>query len=199
MCDPMTIAGVAMTAGSIGLNTMAASRTAKAQGVAMQRQLAGQQQLDAEAQAVNQQSLARYGGFAQGQEGRANELSSFYGSNRAPINAGAGLPTSSNVAIQNEVAKQQSAADAYGAQQDAALGKLRSFGDYLAQQNRGQARDASLIGQIGSFKTGLASTLGYDLQAASMKGQGLQTAGSLLGALGSSLTRGGLTGSLKLA
>jgi hypothetical protein len=67
MCDPVTIGGIALSAGSMVMNNMAQAKVDKAREGAMTAERIRQNQLDQEAMALNAQSQGRYEDF-QGQQ-----------------------------------------------------------------------------------------------------------------------------------
>lgn len=194
MCDPLTIAGMALTAGSTVMHTMAANKAAKARSDAISAERMRQNTLEQEANALNTASQDRYGpGYEKGREATAKQLgdvlgSQDIGSDTAVGGVAEGPPDTSAVAVQ-ESKKQQAAAKDYTAKQGQARGKLLSFGDYLGDTSRMQARDASLVGQIGGFMKDSSNQLPYELDAASHKGDSLNMFGDLLN-LGGSLALG---------
>ncbi len=104
------------------------------------------------------------------------------------------LPSStSNITVREEE-RQRNNAQQFTNQQGQALGQLRSFGDFLGGIGRDQARDASLIGQIGGFKMGSQGVLPYELDEAGKAGDGMRFFGDLLGGAGSVATGAGLSG-----
>ena len=64
----------------------------------------------------------------------------------------------------------------------------------LADTSLGQARDASLIGQVGGFKSGSSAVVPYELDKASEAGDGLKTLADILGGVGTVGTMAGLAG-----
>lgn len=202
MCTPLAIAGIALTVGSTVMNTIAANKAQKARDAAMAAERIRQRGLDQEAQALNVQSQDRYQDFEGQQEERSSELGQMFADQKieaADQNAQATqemiLPQSGSDITVREEAKQRSLADAFTDQQGFALGNLRSFGDLIGEIGRGQARDASLIGQIGGFKRGSSNVLPIELDAASRAGDKYKLFGDILG-LGGSLAIGkGLQGS----
>lgn len=104
------------------------------------------------------------------------------------------MPQSGSPLIVQEDAKQGAKENAFVSQQGNALGALRAFGDVLGTASRGQARDASAIGQVNNFKTGSSNVLPLELDAAQSAGAGAQTFGDILGLGGSLLTAKGLSG-----
>lgn len=205
MCDPITIAGLALTAGSTVANTMAQSKIQAARNDALAAERIRQNTYDKEAAALNVKDQNSYTNFADQQDAKSQELGDYFQSqqlsSQADTAAAAGeqtaaaaLPTSaSNITVQEE-AKQRAKAKDFTDTQAASLGKLRSFGDLMGDLGRSQARDASLIGQIGSFKKGSSAVLPYELEAAQEKGNSLKLFGDLLGLGGSVATAAGLGG-----
>lgn len=193
MCNPMMIAGLVLTAGSIAANSAAASQANKAREGAMTAERIRQKGYQQEADALNQDAQSQYQDFGTKQETKAGQLADYYqGQQAAAPLPDSAVPTSaSNITVQEE-AKQRDAAKDYTDKTGAALGQLRAFGDVMADTGRVQARDASQIGQIGGFMRGSQGVLPYELEAASHKGDGLRTAGSIMGAVGSMLTMGSL-------
>lgn len=195
MCDPLTIAGIALTAGSTVANAAAAGRVAKARDNALAAERMRQNKLDREADAVNLQSQDRYQNFEGQQAQEATKLGDYFsGQTTAEPTAGEALPTAtSNITVQEEE-KQRAKAREFTDQTGQALGNLRSFGDLLGTIGRAQARDAGLISQIGGFKAGSSNVLPLELDEASQKGNGLKLLGDILGGMGSVATGAGLSG-----
>lgn len=202
MCDPVTIAGIALTAGSTLANSIAASKVAKARSNVMAAERIRQNALDQEAQNINTQSQDRYQDFGDQQAQTASDLGKYFTdqkiedatANQAATNELNVPQSSSNITVREEQ-KQRDKADAFGQQQGEALGNLRAFGDLLGGIGRSQARDASLIGQIGGFKQGSSNVVPYELDAANSAGDGLKLFGDVLGlggtiALGKGLSAG---------
>ncbi|TGT76140.1 MULTISPECIES: hypothetical protein [unclassified Mesorhizobium] len=207
MCDVLTLTGIALTAGSTLANSIAASKVDRARNNVMAAERIRQNKLDQEAANINTQSQDRYKDFGGQQAQTASDLGQYFADQRiedATANQAAtnqlNVPaSSSNVTVQEEQ-KQRDKADAFGQQQGEALGNLRSFGDLLGTIGRSQARDASLIGQIGGFKQGSSNVVPYELDSAGHAGDGLKLFGDVLGlggtiALGKGLSAGGGAGS----
>jgi hypothetical protein len=184
MCDPLTIAGIALTAGSTVANTMAQNKVAKARSQVMQAERERQARLDTEAQALNTTSQDRYKDFGPDMEKRGAELGDLYAT-PIPAADAAGVPTelaptSDSVVTQESQKQQQGQSAKYVGQQAKALGNLRSFGDYLGGVSRLQARDAGTIGQIAGYKKGSADVVPFELDSASHKGDKLKMFGDIL-------------------
>lgn len=199
MCDPLTIAGAALSAGGIAANSIGASQAAAASSRAYAAEQQRQAQLRNEAAQVQQHSNSLYEGFAGKQQDRAADLTTYLRSNQLPAQGSAQTtveaPASgSNITTQGE-ASQRAHADAYASQQAGALADMRSFGDLLGTNALAQARDAGQIGQIGNFMRGSASVLPIELNAASHAGDTFKTLGGLAGGLGKVGITAGLNGS----
>ena len=197
MCDPVTLTGLALTAGSTVVNTIAANKAASAREDVLAAERIRQGQLDREADALNVQSQDRYKNAEGQQQAKARDLSEFFtGPNtagEANDAAASVMPSDTSDITVREMQKQTNAAQDFTGQQAASLAALRSFGDMLGDNARLQARDASLIGQVGGFKRGSSGVTPLELDAASQKGAGLRFFGDLLGGAGSLATNYGLT------
>lgn len=197
MCDPMTLTGLALAAGSTVANTLAANKAANAREDVLAAERIRQNQLDREAAALNDTSRDRYAGTQEKQAAKARDLEAFFtGPNTAgEANDAAATvsPSDTSDVTVREMAKQTGNADAFTGQQAQRLATMRSFGDLLGDNARLQAQDASMVGQIGGFKRGSSNVTPLELDAASQKGQGLRLLGDLLGGAGSLATGYGLT------
>lgn len=198
MCDPLTIAGIALTAGSTVANSIASNKAAKARDQALAAERIRQQGYDQEAAALNTQSQDRYQDFEGQQEAKSGELGDYFKeqqieANNAPV-AGEFVPASTSSVVNQEETKQRGKARDFSNAQGEALGNLRSFGDLLGGISRMQARDASQIGTIGGFKRGSASVNPLELDAASHAGDGAKLFGDILGLGGSVSLGAGLSG-----
>lgn len=197
MCDPLTIAGAALTVGSTVANASAARKAEAARNDALAAERIRQGALDQEAQALNTQSQDRFTDFETKREDKATALGDYFApptENTEANNAAAVLPAETNSVITREMAKKSGEARAFTDQQGAALAELRSFGDLLGDTSRMQGRDASLVGQIGGFKRGSSNVLPLELEAAAKKGQGMRVLGDILGGIGGIAMNAGLTG-----
>lgn len=185
MCDPVTLAGVALTAASTGVNYAASRNVEAARDDALNAEHLRQTQLDQQANAINAGTRKKFDNFDAKQGKRGKQLSDYFTHERAdePM-PGTALPTSaSNVTVQAEKQARGAAKD-FTDQTGQALGQLRSFGDLLGDKSIAQAQDASQVGQIGSFKTGSANVLPYELDDANHAGDGLKLFGDLVGGVG---------------
>lgn len=197
MCDPLTIAGIALTAGSIVTNSVADGERTRARDNVLVAERMRQQTLDQEAQALNAVSQDRYVNFEPQQQERADQLGDYLQQNVAPdANSAAGtvMPSSSSDIVNDDLDQQQGEAQEYVDQQTGALADLRSFGDLLGETSLMQGRDAGLIGQIGGFKRGSSGVVPFELDHASEAGDGWNLFGDILAGAGSIATGAGLTG-----
>ncbi|MFY9292830.1 MAG: hypothetical protein WAP03_19365, partial [Methylorubrum rhodinum] len=186
ICDPLTIAGIALSGASVAANSIAASQQQAATDRALQAHRAKQAALQQEASALQEKSRQSYDGFGQQQDQRANELGAYL---NKQIDATPAAPsaepaqTASNITVQEE-ARQRGQARAYSQRQAGALGELRGFGDMLGTLSRQQARTSGEIGQIGGFMSGNSAVLPLQLDAASRAGDTMATLGGLAGGFG---------------
>jgi len=199
MCDPTTIAGLVLTAGSTVANMIGENQRRQAREDALGAERIRQRNLDQENEALNQVSRERYHDFEGQQEERGSKLADYFTENEAAA-ADANeqavqqmLPTSGSDITVREEAKQSNLAKAFTDQQGRALGQLRAFGDLLGGIGRQQARDASNIGQINAFKRGSSGIVPLELEAANEAGAGARLFGDLLGMGGSLALNSGLS------
>lgn len=194
MCDPATIAGVALSAASAAVNNAAASKVQRARDDAMAAERIRQRGLDQEADALNARSQDNYKDFDQKQEETASKLSDYFtGQDVAEPTPEAAIPTTaSNITVAEE-AKQRAKAKEFTDRTGNALGELRAFGDLLGANSRAQALTGMKVGQIGGFKRGSSNVLSYELDAANSKGAGMRAFGDILGGIGGLATNIGLS------
>src|SRR5262245_51583452 len=132
MCDPLTIAGLALTAGSTVANYSANQQVEKARADAMAAERIRQGMLDKEAAAINVQSQDRYKDFGTQEDTKAADLGSYFANMSVPEpDTGEALPTSTNNIVVNEEAAQRAKARDFTTKTGLALGNLRAFGDVL--------------------------------------------------------------------
>lgn len=195
MCDPLTIGGIVLSAAGAGANYLGQQEVQSARDDALAAERIRQQMLDREAAALNTQSQDRYQNFEGQQQEKTKSLTDLFTAQPAEASpAPALLPqSSSNITVQNEAAR-KSDAKARTDQIGGARANLRAFGDTLGDNNRLQARDASKVGQIGGFKNGSSSVLGYELEDANNAGGALSTLGTIASGLGRIGVGAGLSG-----
>jgi hypothetical protein len=196
MCDPLTIAGMALSAGSAVANNAAANQQAKAQAAAMSAERSRQRVLDDEGRGVNEQARNRFEDIGAQQEQQASQLADVFSgeANRGADVISAALPrTSSNITMQNDE-REREKATGFANQQGEAMARMRSFSDMFGGLGRDTAQDASQIGMLGGFKRGSQGVLPFELEAASMRGQGLRGAADIMSGLGGIGLTAGLSG-----
>ena len=194
MCDPITIAGVALTGLAAGSNYLGGQKIESARNDALEAERIRQQGLDQQAAALNLQSQDRYQGFEEKQGERSKSLADYYTQQEAAAPAASALPaSSSNITVAAEKKARGEAKDRTN-QIGTALGELRSFGDLLGDTSRLQARDASQIGQIGGFKRGSSNILGMELDEANNAGGNYRMFGDIASGLGKVGVSAGLSG-----
>lgn len=198
MCDPLTIAGVALTAASTVAGGIAQGQVDSARSDVMNRELFRQAGFDNEAAGINNKALGRYENAQADADAKRKEVADFYKTNSGELptsgpTSGAIPPTSSNIIVQ-EGKKQQDKVGAFNTQQNEALAGLRSFGDFFGDVSRGTARDAGQLGMVNSFKKGSQAVVPLELQQANTAGNGTKLLGDILGGLGSVGTFAGLSG-----
>lgn len=155
-----------------------------------------QQGFDREQQALVAASQGRYENYGAKQEANAETLGDFItGQSRAEVDPAATgiIPGSdSNVTVLEE-ARQKQKARGETDKNAVRLGDVLSFGETLGDTLRLQGRDASQIGQIGSFRRGSQNVLPYELDAASHAGDKAAFGADILRGLGSVASMYGLT------
>lgn len=199
MCDPLTIAGIALTVGSTVAGSVAQSKVASARDDVLSAERIRQKGLDQEADALNLQSQDRYQDAEGQQKEKAQELGDYFKEQQVQADTAAteGAPvmpvSDSNITVQAEGKKRKEARN-FTDRLGEARGDMRSFGDYLGGVGRLQARDAGRIGQVGNFKKGSSEITALELEAANGAGNGLKMFGDLAGVLGGAALGKGLQG-----
>jgi hypothetical protein len=197
MCDPLTIAGAALSVGSTVANSVAASKAAKARDQALGAERIRQRGYDQEAAALNTQAQDTFQDFEGQREAKATNLGDYFATEvPTPANtvAASVMPTATNDIVTREMSKKSGEAKRFTDQQAGSLAGLRAFGDVLGDGSRTMARAGSEIGQIGGFKRGSSNVIPLELDAAAQKGQGLRVLGDLMGGFGGVALNAGLTG-----
>lgn len=197
MCDPLVIAGLALSAGSAVANSVAATNDARARDSVLAAERIRQNTYDQEIQALNNQSQDRYVDFTPQMEGRAQTLGDYLATDVAPDPNSAvpsALPSSSSSVVNQEIDKKRGEAQEFVNQQTGALADMRSFGDLLGDLSLLQGRDARTIGTIGGFKRGSQGIVPYELNEASKAGDDMRLFADLLGGAGTIATGYGIGG-----
>lgn len=192
MCDPVTIAGMALTGASIAANSSAQGDVNRARDRAITGERGNQASLDEEIASLNAGSQDRYTDFGAKEDAKTGSLADFFGGLSEPGHAASVMPASHSTVTNEAIDKEMAAASAYGTQQDQSLAKLRSFGDVLGDIGRDQARDATQIGELGSFKRGSAGVNSLELNAANEAGGKKRLLGDVLALVGSTALKAGI-------
>jgi hypothetical protein len=197
MCEPLVIAGLALSAGSAVVNSMAAAEDTRARDSVLAAERIRQRGLDQEATALNNTSRDRYVGFEPQMQDRASSIGDYLASRVAPdpnTSAPSVLPSSSSGVVNQEVDKQRGEAQTFVDGQTDALADLRSFGDLLGETSLLQGRDAQQIGMVGGFKRGSQNIVPLELNQAATAGDNHRLFADLLGGAGSVATGWGING-----
>lgn len=197
--DPITLAllGGGGTLLSSFLNSGAQSSVDAARSGVINAERQRQQGFDAETGKLNDQSLGRYSNFDTQMADKSKQLSDLF---RAPVvtpntqYTGAPLPPAQSDLVRREIAAKTGIADAYVGHQADTLGNLRSFGDLFGGIQRGQAKDAQLIGQVGGFKKGSSGVEQLELDNANRAGNDQKLWADIAGGLGKVALTAGLSG-----
>lgn len=198
MCDPLTIVGIALTAGSIVANQVAVGQQSRARDNILAAERIRQNGFDQQAQALNQQSQDRYVGFEPQQEARSatlgDALASTVGGGDPNSGAASIMPSSASNVVNQERDAQIGEAQSFVDQQTGALADLRSFGDLLGETSLMQGRDASQIAQIGGFKRGSQDVVPLELNEAAKAGDNFKLLADILAGTGTIATGAGIGG-----
>lgn len=199
MCDPLIIAGLALTAGSAVVNTIAAGDDTRARDAVLAAERIRQNTFDQETAALNTQSQDRFVGFEPQMAEKATSLGDYLASRVGPstdpnASVPSVLPSSSSGVVNTERDKQTGEAQAFVDQQTGALAGLRSFGDLLGDISLKQGRDARQIGTVGGFKRGSQNVVPLELNEASKAGDNMRLFADILGGAGSATTSYGIGG-----
>ena len=192
MCDPLIIAGIALTAGSMVTNSIAQGQVDNARSEVLATESRRQQSFNREVEQLNTQSQDRYVGFEPQQEQRAAELADMFATEVSDPNSV--IPGSSSNIVNAETDAQMADAQGYVDQQTGALADMRSFGDMLGSNSLLQARDAAKVGQIGGFKQGSQQITPYELDDAGKAGDGTKMFADVLRLGGTVATGAGIAG-----
>lgn len=188
MCDPLTLTGLALTAGSTVANNMAANEAAKARSSVLDAERTRQMALERRQTGLSDQSLAEMDNFTEDQQTRTSDLTDYFQAPTAgDANEDAGLVApegTSSIAVR-EMDRQSGAARDRTNQNAANLASMRSFGDLLGERMQGIKRNSSVIDQLTGFRRGSSDAMAFEMDAATQKGSGKRLLGDVLGGLGS--------------
>jgi hypothetical protein len=192
MCDPVS-ASIALTAAGTAAQAAAANQSQKAMQGAREAERIRQKGFQEQADASLGKSVA---GASRGEQDtseakaladREAAAAAATASVREPVEAtGKNLAgdQTANTIIDAEKAAQAQKALGYAGQQGAAKAKLLSFNDLNFGNAIANARANQEQARLANFARGSSDVLGVELEAASKKGAGLKTLGSLLSTAG---------------
>lgn len=192
MCDPIT-ASIALTAAGSVAQAAGQRRAQKAMDGAREAERIRQKGYQSQSDAALGESLANADkGTQDAQKGKAEgDRNAAYAeavaATRAPVEAtGDNLAgdTAGNTVVNTEMARQGAANLGFAGQQGGAKANLLSFNDVQLGNALYNARQLQEQARIGDAMRGSAGVLDLEMAAASRRGQGLQTLGSLLSAGG---------------
>ena len=194
MCDPISIAGAALSGAGMAANSIASNEVQHATNAAEQQTqfLNGIQQN--RINAANASADAQYQGFQAGQAAKGQQLGDVLSAQSVGNPARSYMPPSMSANTNANTAMQEAPMAAYGTQQARSLGNMRSFGDYLANTNRAAGRDLQTADQAANFMRGNSAVEGLELNQAQHAGDTAGLFGKLLGGVGGLGIKAGLTG-----
>jgi hypothetical protein len=193
MCDPVSWA-LALTAAGSAAQAAGAAKAAKAMAGARTAESIRQKGFQDQANAVVDDSLNKSGkdatdkGMADAAAQRAAASDAAVADVRAPIEATgtnlAGDQTANAVmASEGDVAAAKNLG--YATQQGRAKANLLSFNDVTFQNAINNVKAGQQLNTVGNFMRGSSNVLPVELEAASRKGEGLKTLGTVLSTAGS--------------
>lgn len=197
--DPITLAllGGSATLASTFMNSSAQNAVDAARSKVINDERARQQGFDTQAGQLNDQSLGRYSNFGDQMTAKTDQLAQLF---KTPVitpntqYTQAPLPPAQSDLVNREIATKDGIANNYVSHQADTLAALRSFGDLFGGIQRGQAKDAQLVGQIGGFKKGSQGVEQIELDNANRAGNTDKAWGDILGGLGKVGLTAGLSG-----
>lgn len=194
MCDPVTIAGAALSGAGMAANAIGSNQVQHANNAASQQTMLLNMLQQQRADQANAAALGEYQNFGAGQTARGAQLGDILTSaTKTPMTPGQMAPTTSGNVAQAEGINQH-AVDVGSQQQGRALGNVMSFGDYLGNVNRGAARDLQTADQATNFMKGNSNVLGYKLADAQHAGDTTGLLGNVASGLGGLGIKAGLSG-----
>jgi len=191
MCTPLI--ALALTAAGAAANAAGVRKAQRAQDGAREAERIRQKgfQSEADARAIENRSStgkdATDAGMKKAEGERKAASDAAVAEVKAPVEAtGANLAGDSSAAklVAGENATQAAKGLGYALQQGAARAKLAGFNDVGFNNSILNARTNQDLGRIANFAKGSSDVLPVELEAASRKGEGLRTLGSVLSTAG---------------
>lgn len=192
MCEPVSISLGLMAAGSAA-QAAGARRAAKAMEGARLAESLRQKGFQAQADAITNDSLNKSGreatdkGMAEAEASRTAASDAAVADVRKPVEATganlAGDQTANQVmATEGDLAAAKNLG--FATQQGRAKANLLSFNDVTFQNAINNIRAGQQLNTVGNFMRGSSNVLPVELEAASRKGEGLKTLGTVLNTAG---------------
>lgn len=183
MCDPVTGAALAGSAVASGLQIAGQNQAQRAQintarQAVQQQEMRQQEGIDAargEIAAYNPSTLRTSA------DGATERRAAYYAPSVVSQPGAAPLAGMTTSATQNYLDALRGRVAAYQTQQAGAKARLGGLADAFVTAGQAQQRGSERIARTSNFAAGDLSTLQPKLNAAAYKGQGLRTAGDLLG------------------
>lgn len=196
MCDPLSIGGLALAAGSTGLGMVGAQKQADARDDAMQAEFARQDRYSEGAMQAFDQSLGEYQDPAQDLAAKKAERRE---SLEGAVTGGSGgpgipLPGSTPEVVKSEIARRMVEALDEGKAEARRMADLGAFGAWQQDTGRAVNQNQTEIGKYANFSRGSSGVLPQELQDANQEGAGFRFAGDILGAAGSAANMAGSMG-----
>jgi len=199
MCDPLTIAGAALTLGSTFLSSRAAKQQADARNKASQAELARQEGFKKQAADAFNASVGQFSRGAQDKQIQVIQDERNQGFQDVLDNADFGvsdLPLSESAPkiVGSSAATQLSDTLAKGRERARALANLGAFSESNFLNNIALGRTDQDLARFGSFSAGSQNLLPGELDVANRQGSGLAAGADILGALGTVASTAGAFG-----
>ena len=189
MCDPVSLAVTSLVATGAGTAMQAAGarKSRKAMDAAANAERLRQRGYQQEADSLFAESLSKQGAEQQMKgisDAEAARLAATQGAQQAAPVVSVPTQGATPTVVADETAARVGTGNAQAAQDAATRAALASFGDVQLGNALMNTRYGQQQGQIGRNMQGSASVLGLEMDAASRKGDSLNTFGSLLNAGG---------------
>ena len=198
MCDPLSIAGVALTIGSTFLSSQAANKVERSRNAAINTETNRQEELQKRAQATLLQNTQKFTpenvnqGIQAAEDARTERLQSNVtgGDTLADVNFGPSAPNS----VREDAARRVNEGLASGKEFAGQLAGLGAFGEQQFGTRLDLSRLAESMGALGTESRNSAAILPLELNSANRAGDKLRGIADITGALGSVANFGSAVG-----
>lgn len=196
MCDALTIAGLALSLGGVGLQGLGAKKASKAQAAVGEAELRRQRGFGEESAGVFDASLGKFGRGSQDarRESRAAVREAAVDANVGANNPAVPVVGSAPTVVKNTIARSIRDAIDFSKDQGRAQGRLSSFGDLAFDNNVDLTRSGISQARIGGFSRGSSGVVPLELADAANSGSGLRSFGGLLRGAGTVASLAGVLG-----